>query len=443
MPCNKSKKVNSKNRVLNWSDWGKAIRKHYQEEELKESLTAQSSVDDPNQHARSHRLNSGYDADQEDNISVNFKMNDGENIVLDTAKTPNLQNYSKSTSSNETVQLSSNGGVSEWPTLLESNPSLKNHGLFVGNDWSGTNEKKDNSIIIKSTNRPVDFNEKNLTFNPIFSPLWNNYDLEQPLTTNEKFNDSGICKDAPKLDQDCQNHLVTPSGWSNPSNKENQKDPHQFNEMKVASDMNKKYQSNKTSIKNQVKRPKFDWTAVLSRLPESDLISEQFQLNDDANYSLTGDCRVKKHELGNNPKGTHKETDKNVHRICNEQTNVCKQLVKEPELVSFKVDSTLDTNFTTERERLTALNDGIGDIENQNRTESKIPEETNQNLKSKDQNMDSQTNSSSVYGESSTSNLASNNIEPRLEKPKSQAPSNPKPKSSNTKSKNKRKNKRR
>ncbi|KAF7232882.1 hypothetical protein EG68_07776 [Paragonimus skrjabini miyazakii] len=157
---------------INWTEWGKAIRKHYQEEEIRDkhvSLRSLSSTAPAHvvgggtafesDEARSNF--SGYEADQEDNaVSKSFadhhsplmKENDAmyelSPAVQSICEESTREKISSYKFMDETIMNT------EFPPLTST--VVPNHGLFVGTGWPGEKPVCNKKSLAKSEPVKVD-----------------------------------------------------------------------------------------------------------------------------------------------------------------------------------------------------------------------------------------------------------------------------------------------
>ncbi|KAG5446620.1 Glycine--tRNA ligase [Clonorchis sinensis] len=147
--------ASAKKPSLSWTDWGKAIRRRYQEEELREKLhdtnplrtSVSSDVDEPQSPF------SGYEADQEDNAASKSAAGHFSPVSKEHDTfyelSPTIQSINEEVGKEKTcATFHTNTPTdmdSDFPPLTAGTQPY--HGLFVGEGWPG--EKKPNE------NKPV------------------------------------------------------------------------------------------------------------------------------------------------------------------------------------------------------------------------------------------------------------------------------------------------
>ncbi|KAF6777995.1 hypothetical protein AHF37_02697 [Paragonimus kellicotti] len=157
---------------INWTEWGKAIRRHYQEEETREKHVSLKSLSSTapapvigggtafeSDEARSNF--SGYEADQEDNaVSKSFAEHHA-SLIKENDTMYELSPAVQSICEESTREKMSSYKFMDDTIMNTEFPPLKstvvpNHGLFVGTGWPGEKPVCNKKSLAKSEPLKVD-----------------------------------------------------------------------------------------------------------------------------------------------------------------------------------------------------------------------------------------------------------------------------------------------
>ncbi|KAA3680240.1 glycyl-tRNA synthetase [Paragonimus westermani] len=151
---------------INWIEWGKAIRRHYQEEEIRDKHVGLKSMSSTtpapvvsggttfeSDEARSNF--SGYEADQEDNAVCKSFADHHSSLTKENDTTCELSPTVQSICEESTREKISSYKFTDDAIMDTEFPPLKstvvpNHGLFVGTGWPGEKPVRDEKPLAKN-----------------------------------------------------------------------------------------------------------------------------------------------------------------------------------------------------------------------------------------------------------------------------------------------------